>query len=150
MQEYPVYISGERVGTLVIGTEGIRTRFSVCCKYKSGLIRLSLFGGGRSFYLGLLEPDGDELRLERRFSRAQLRELPQYIEYAADIELRRDGEGDTLWYPAACGALVSFDGDSSMIALPTGRLRSFPTRFINGRLYAVFPGKRRLQKIKRL
>lgn len=144
MKEYPVYISGERAGTLVIGTEGIRTRFSVRCKYKSGLVRLSLFGGGKSFYLGLMEPDGDELRLERRLSRAQLRELPQHIEYAADAALEPDGEDDTLWYPAACGALISFDGNGSMIALPSGRLRSFPTRLINGRLYAVFPGKRRL------
>lgn len=144
MKEYPVYISGERAGTLSISTEGIRTRISARCAYRSGLIRLSLFGCGKSFYIGLLEPDGKELKLERSFSRAQLRELPAHIEYAADAELNCGDSDDTLWYPASGGSLVSFDGKGSLVALPSERLRSFPTRLINGRLYAVFPGKRRL------
>lgn len=144
MEEYPVYIGGERSGTLTVAAEGIRTRFSARCTLTGGLVRLSVYGGGRSFYLGLMQPRGDMLELERVFSRAQLRELPPRIEYASDAELELEKSEDELWYSSPCGVLISRSADRSLIAIPSNRLRSFPTRVINGRLYAVFPGKRRL------
>lgn len=144
MEEYPVYIGGERCGSLRVCREGIMTRFSAQCRQKKGLVRLSVYGEGKSYYLGVMQPRGELLCLEKSFSRAALRELPQKLEYAADERLRQCGEEATLWLSSPNGVLFARCGQSSLIALPSRCLKSCPTRVINGRTYAIFPGKRRL------
>lgn len=54
------------------------------------------------------------------------------------------GGGDTLWFTTPDGALTTFDGRRSLVALPAGDLRLPPwangvERIINGRKYVVFP-----------
>ena len=54
------------------------------------------------------------------------------------------GEGDTLWFTTPDGALTTFDGQRSLVALPADELRlprwaAGAERVINGRKYIVFP-----------
>ena len=81
--DVPIYIDGREAGRLRAEREGLYTRLRAECGMRGGLTRLWLHGGGQSRYLGLLAPEGGQLRLEKRLSRAS---LPPEIEYASDAE----------------------------------------------------------------
>lgn len=88
--------------------------------------------------LGTMQPDGDCLVITRRFSRAELRKLPENIEYAADRAVGEQSTSDTLWRRGKMGCLVS----DELIAIPAqpaslGRV-SDKLRSIEGRFYLIF------------
>ena len=78
MHSLPVYIDGEKCGSISKRTDGLMTVLSARCSARPGrIVRLYVFGGGKSALLGTMQPDGDCLVITRRFSRAELRKLPE-------------------------------------------------------------------------
>ena len=152
MEKYPVYIDGTQCGSLRVYHDGLMTVFDAECRCGERLVRLSIYGGGKSAAIGVMQPEKGRLRLVKRFSRAQMRTLPPTIEYAADKPLKpakehEQSENDgLLWFSTPQGFLTCFDGRQSLIAIPSVMCASTRTkpilRTINGREYAVFPGKR--------
>ena len=63
MEQYPITIDGENAGTLTVEQQGARTVFTAECAMRPELVRISVYGGGREGYLGVLAPEGGMLRL---------------------------------------------------------------------------------------
>ena len=80
---YPLLLDGERTGEVSVSVEGAWTVFSVTSEMRPGVIRVSVYGGEREGYLGVLAPEGEGLSLRRRLSRSALRDFPAQITYAA-------------------------------------------------------------------
>ena len=142
MRSLPVYIDGKSCGSLGIRQDGLMTVFAAQCGVKPGKpVRLYLYGGGKSALLGTMRPNGSGLGIVRRFSRTELKTLPENIEYAADRPIRESGARDTLWRRGKMGCLTA-DG---LIAIPAdeallGRV-SDKLRRIDGRTYLIFERK---------
>ena len=83
-ETYPVLINGEKKGTLAISREGLTTRFDAKCEDPGTLVRLSVYGGGREGYLGVMTPENGALTLHRKLTRAALAAFPAEIEFAAE------------------------------------------------------------------
>ena len=81
--DYPIYIHHENAGTLRVEQQGIYTRFSARLSDTGELIRLWVYGEGKSALLGVAMPENGQLILERKFSRTALRDFPAVIDYAA-------------------------------------------------------------------
>ncbi len=151
MEKQPLYINGKEAGSLAIYTDGLMTCLEAQCENIGGLVKLYVFGGGESAYLGTMQPNGNKLHLRKSFSRNEFNKLPKPIEYVSNEALEKetekaDEEDDgLLWFSTANGYLTCFDGQQSLIAFPTDGAR-LPNggvmRIINGKEYAVFPGKR--------
>ena len=192
-EAYPLILDGETTGEVRISHEGGWTVFCVRCAAAPGIVRVSVYGGGKEGYLGVLAPEGDALTLRRRLSRSDLRGFPAPIEYAGRAGQPRgdacaeETEGaaqpedtpapaaasepeetkpapppeaapepdaaqaapsleDVCWYASPDGALVCFDGERNLIALPAGDSRipdgggGWP-RSIEGRAYVVYRTK---------
>ncbi len=77
---YPVMIDGVPVGKLSVICQGALTAFDVHCRAMPGIVRLSVYGGGREGYLGVLAPENGGIGLHKKFSRNDLRGFPQSIE----------------------------------------------------------------------
>ena len=142
MQSLPVYIDGRNCGKLDIHQDGLMTVFAVQCGIKTNkIVRLYLYGDGKSSLLGTMQPAGEGLGIVRRFSRAEMKKLPENIEYAADRPIREETGNNILWRRGRMGCLVS-DG---LIAIPAdaaqlGRV-SDKLRIIEGRTYLIFERK---------
>ncbi|MBR1497130.1 MAG: hypothetical protein IJ617_05850 [Oscillospiraceae bacterium] len=80
MEVYPITIDGEDAGTLRVEQQGARTVFTADCGMSTELLRISVYGGGREGYLGLLVPEEGRLRLRRALSRDAMRDFPEEIE----------------------------------------------------------------------
>lgn len=83
-ETYPVLINGEKKGTLAVTREGLTTRFDAKCEDPGTLVRLSVYGGGREGYLGVMTPENGALTLHRKLTRAALAAFPVEIEFAAE------------------------------------------------------------------
>lgn len=83
-ETYPVLINGEKKGTLAVSREGLTTRFDAKCEDPGTLVRLSVYGGGREGYLGVMTPENGVLTLHRKLTRAALAAFPAEIEFAAE------------------------------------------------------------------
>ena len=81
--DYPVYEGTERIGMLRIRREGLYAVFSAALPQCGGLKRLWLCGREAVFCLGLPEPRGSMLCLEKRLSRSACANLPRPILHAA-------------------------------------------------------------------
>lgn len=142
MRSMPVYIDGKSCGELNINQDGLMSVFTAQCGAKPGKpVRLYLYGGGKSALLGTMQPNGTGLTITRRFSRADIKKLPENIEYAADRPIRESGVSDTLWRRGKMGCLIT-DG---LIAIPAdeallGRV-SDRLRRIDGRTFLIFERK---------
>lgn len=143
--EYPVIIEGKRAGTLTVFRQGLYTVYRARVNKRSGLLRLSVYGQGREGRLGLMQPVGDGLYLERRFSEAGQRDFPRRIEFAGPSGQKicspcpkKEGQGGLLWYRHKNGTLSAFDGKRQLVAIPVRCGLGFRTRCIEGREYAVF------------
>ena len=55
---YPIVIDGEIAGKLTVRAAGGRTVFSAVCRPLEGVVRISVYGGGREGYLGVLARRG--------------------------------------------------------------------------------------------
>ena len=69
-------------GKLTVTPEGAYLRFHAEAPQAAGLLRLWLSGCGRCESLGLMEPRGGRLVLDRRLSRRELCRFPAQIERA--------------------------------------------------------------------
>ncbi|MFB0920001.1 MAG: hypothetical protein QMB62_03835 [Oscillospiraceae bacterium] len=79
---YPIILDGETSGELTVTREGLFWSFEAKCEPRKEIVRLSVYGEGREGYLGIMEPFGDMLKLNRKLSRSSLREFPTKINYA--------------------------------------------------------------------
>jgi|GEM_PF-271885 len=95
-KEYPVKIDGAAAGTLDVAADGLFTVFEASIPGHGGFVRLSVYGGGREGYLGVMQPWSGGLYLRRRFTRRECAGLPSQIEYAAP-----SGAADTVRENAA-------------------------------------------------
>ena len=60
MHSLPVYIDGEKCGSISKRADGLMTVLSARCSARPGrIVRLYVFGGGKSALLGTMQPDGD-------------------------------------------------------------------------------------------
>ena len=89
METYPIMIDETLAGKLTVDRQGARTVFDAECRMLPGLIRLSVYGGGKEGYLGVLAPEDGKLRLRKALSRAQMRAFPEEIESAERAGLDR-------------------------------------------------------------
>ena len=157
----PILVDGKKCGEVTSRREGAYTLFEARCAVLPGLHRLYAFGEeGGSVYLGVLQPEGGELRLRRRFSRAAMRAWPQSLGYAALSEkpLReghaaapeksapRDAEREEKRpreeaAQAGDGALFVTEDGARCLALPCALRRAVPgtrVREIDERRYLLF------------
>ena len=149
--DYPLYIDGEKKGRLRITRDGLLTCVRAECPDMGRVLRISVFGGGKSACLGVMLPEDGRMVLRKSFTKLALQSFPETVEYAADRELEHqksavpETEPDgLLWFSTTSGSLTAFDGRQSLIALPADeRLIADKSilRLIDGRYYAVFPGK---------
>ncbi len=112
--DLPLIIGGEKRGLLRVTQSGLYTVIEAELDGGAGtLVRLWAHGGGRSAYLGVMQPRGAGLWLRRRLSRNELRAFPDPIESASDRETEspqaagpeparesRDAAGDAEETPA--------------------------------------------------
>lgn len=83
METYPIMIDGELAGKLTVERQGARTVFDAECRPLQGVVRISVYGGGKEGPLGVLAPGADgKLRLHKSLSRNAMREFPGEIERA--------------------------------------------------------------------
>lgn len=166
--KYPLLIDGRVSGELRVTRRGALTLFEAEAEDGGGILRLSVYGGGREGYLGVMSPSGEgRVALRRQLSRAALRDFPEQIEYAApagaapavtepepgpepesapEPEPGQDEgpEGGLIWYSSPDGTLSAHDGRRLLVALPADDARvpawaGDVVRSINGRKYVVFP-----------
>ena len=166
--KYPLLIDGRESGELRVTRRGALTLFEAEAEDGGGILRLSVYGGGREGYLGVMSPSGEgRVALRRQLSRAALRDVPEQIEYAApagaapavtepepgpepesapEPEPGQDEgpEGGLIWYSSPDGTLSAHDGRRLLVALPADDARvpawaGDVVRSINGRKYVVFP-----------
>ena len=89
METYPIMIDETLAGKLTVDRQGARTVFDAECRMLPGLIRLSVYGGGKEGYLGVLAPEDGKLRLRKALSRSQMRAFPEEIESAERAGIER-------------------------------------------------------------
>ena len=156
--EYPVLLEGERVGAAAVEEEGERLAVTLRCREDGrGLFRGYLVCPGGEVPLGLLEPRGRELWLQRRLLREELRPLGRPVGVRLGMSYAFAGEWQALQDPAlfaaAAGEELSGDllwrqaGSLRQLALPYDPTRPFPLvrlfcfariLTIRGRRYAVY------------
>lgn len=162
---WPVMFGGREIGSLRAHERGAMTVFEAEAADPGGVLRLSVYGGGREGYLGVMSPAGDgRVALRRSLSRAALRGFPERIEYAApsgeaapapkpekpapepvsEPEPEPEPEDGLIWYSSPDGTLSAHDGRRLLVALPADDARvpawaGDVVRSINGRKYVVFP-----------
>ena len=154
--KYPLLIDGRESGELRVTRRGALTLFEAEAEDGGGILRLSVYGGGREGYLGVMSPSGEgRVALRRQLSRAALRDFPEQIEYAAPAGAApavtepepgpdEGPEGGLIWYSSPDGTLSAHDGRRLLVALPADDARvpawaGDVVRSINGRKYVVFP-----------
>lgn len=162
---WPVMFGGREIGSLRAHERGAMTVFEAEAADPGGVLRLSVYGGGREGYLGVMSPAGEgRVALRRSLSRAALRGFPERIEYAApsgeaapapepekpapepvsEPEPEPEPEDGLIWYSSPDGTLSAHDGRRLLVALPADDARvpawaGDVVRSINGRKYVVFP-----------
>ena len=162
---WPVMLGGSEIGSLRAYARGAMTVFEAEAADPGGVLRLSVYGGGREGYLGVMSPAGEgRVALRRSLSRAVLRGFPERIEYAApsgeaapapepekpapepvsEPEPEPEPEDGLIWYSSPDGTLSAHDGRRLLVALPADDARvpawaGDVVRYINGRKYVVFP-----------
>lgn len=164
---WPVMFGGREIGSLRAHERGAMTVFEAEAADPGGVLRLSVYGGGREGYLGVMSPAGEgRVALRRSLSRAALRGFPERIEYAApsgeaapapepekpapepvsepEPEPEPELEDGLIWYSSPDGTLSAHDGRRLLVALPADDARvpawaGDVVRYINGRKYVVFP-----------
>lgn len=166
--KYPLLIDGRESGELRVTRRGALTLFEAEAEDGGGILRLSVYGGGREGYLGVMSPSGEgRVALRRQLSRAALRDFPEHIEYAAPAGAApavtepepgpepesapepepgpdEGPESGLIWYSSPDGTLSAHDGRRLLVALPADDARvpawaGDVVRSINGRKYVVFP-----------
>ena len=86
MHSLPVYIDGEKCGSISKRADGLMTVLSARCSARPGrIVRLYVFGGGKSALLGTMQPDGDLHSFPTRRS-SDLENKAPPIPYGAEVK----------------------------------------------------------------
>lgn len=140
---YPVLVDGKKCGTLTVEAQGVYTFFTAELKKQPALTRLFVYGDGAAAYLGTAENRPDQTVLRRKFSRREMQNFPQRIEYCANapVTAPKETSGALLWRPAGNGVLTAEKDGAVLVALRAELRR--PSRCIrtvtvNGKEYIVF------------
>ncbi len=149
-ETYPVLINGEKKGTLTVSREGLTTRFDAKCEDPGTLVRLSVYGGGKEGYLGVMTPEAPERRPETgqtpekrpETAPAQAAPVPLAPKQSAAPK-PRERTGDVLWRDAGDGSLFTVYKNQPYRAIPMAAWglpteRMVEKRTINGVEYAIF------------
>ena len=134
METLPLYEGARQVGTVRWAREGLYIHVEAAAERRAGICRAYLRCENGEKLLGVLEPEGELLRCERRFAAQQLRSLGPFLAG----ELRQ--AGDDGWRPFAGGlgaywdgrlagtegALVREEGARRLLAVPLDAARAFP------------------------
>lgn len=144
---WPVMFGGREIGSLRAHERGAMTVFEAEAADPGGVLRLSVYGGGREGYLGVMSPAGDgRVALRRSLSRAALRGFPERIEYAApsgeaapapkpekpapepvsEPEPEPEPEDGLIWYSSPDGTLSAHDGRRLLVAPARRTTRASP------------------------
>lgn len=110
--EHPIIIDGNAAGSLTVTEDGLFTVFEATLPGYGELLRLSVYGGGREGYLGVMQPWSGGLYLRRRLSRSELRRMPEVIEYAAPAGLCTPAEGGRAAEGNTDGASAKAEAES--------------------------------------
>lgn len=110
--EHPIIIDGNAAGSLTVTEDGLFTVFEATLPECGELLRLSVYGGGREGYLGVMQPWSGGLYLRRRLSRSELRRIPEVIEYAAPAGLCTPAEGGRAAEGNTDGASAKAEAES--------------------------------------
>lgn len=74
-QNYDIFRGGEKIGKAEVKREGLYYRFRCCCALSGDVIyRLHVTCGTRTENLGILIPDGDAFRLEKKLPASRFTE----------------------------------------------------------------------------
>ncbi len=157
--EYPLIIGGSEQGRVRAERDGLYTVFEAeLHNVQEGIYRIWLHGGGKSAYLGLMQPWSGGMYLRKKLSRHDMRLFPEPIDYASDMSRQAEPEPAApgpscpwpppepeeeglLWLRRTDGSLVSHDGLSGLIALPASLRGPSPgavLKKIEGREYIIF------------
>ena len=161
MDKYPVLEGRETVGELTVTPEKLYTAFDVSCSKREGLWSAWAIGETGTLRIGVPEPEGEALRICRRFSR----ELTAPVGTILRGELRPLGEEREHWTPLEngetqfqsgylrsalrqqTGVLICREQDGFRLAFPRDDRAPFPletmfcfaqSRRLKGREYWVF------------
>ena len=85
-------IDQQPAGTFTVSRDGLYTVFEAAAPKATGLVRLWVHGGGKSAYLGLMQPTQEGFVLRRRLSRRELAAFPEPIEAVSDSEQEQHTE----------------------------------------------------------
>lgn len=121
--EYPLIIDGEKCGRLNVTQEGLYTVFEAVAAREGELVRLSVYGGGRESYLGVMQPWSGGLYLRRRMSRRERAAMPPELEYAAPSGMIARSES-VLYDEVDPNAQATPEGESA----PTPQAREVTAR----------------------
>lgn len=131
--KYPLILNGIKQGTLTITQKGAKYHFHAFCPGISPLVRLSVYGGNKEGYLGVMQPEEDGLHLRRDLSKSALVNFPTQIEYAGAAgeapqhkkttraeaaQALPSAEDDTFWQPDAMGFLWTIKDGERLCAVP--------------------------------
>lgn len=114
--EHPIIIDGNAAGSLTVTEDGLFTVFEATLPGYGELLRLSVYGGGREGYLGVMQPWSGGLYLRRRLSRSELRRMPETIEYAAPAGLCTPAEGGRAAEGNTDGASAKAEAESVQLS----------------------------------
>lgn len=115
--EHPIIIDGNAAGSLTVTEDGLFTVFEATLPGYGELLRLSVYGGGREGYLGVMQPWSGGLYLRRRLSRSELRRMPEVIEYAAPAGLCTPAEGGRAAEGNTDGASAKAEAEAESVQL---------------------------------
>jgi len=156
MDKYPVLLDDRPVGELSVIPEGLYIRFSARCPLpEEGLWRAWAVGERGELCLGVLEPEGRQGAVCRRFSRQSAAPAGRILR--GEVRTARDAEN---WTPVPVpdqlfrapwlrqrlketqGALTRRAGELRYLALPYDKRRPFPmaTLFCFARLREIGTG----------
>lgn len=144
--DYTFYYKGKPSGTFSMTESGIYSILRVEGKnIDEKILRLSVYGGGKEYYLGLADANNGKVLFEKKLSRSDMKKLPQVIEYAAESDCRtKENSAQNKvkgWVRRKDGSLWTNDGISNIIALPadlhskTGKEK---IKVIDGGTYMLF------------
>lgn len=115
--EHPIIIDGNAAGSLTVTEDGLFTIFEATLPGYGELLRLSVYGGGREGYLGVMQPWSGGLYLRRRLSRSELHRMPEVIEYAAPAGLCTTAEGGRAAEGNTDGASAKVEAEAESVHL---------------------------------
>ena len=102
--KYPIIIDDALAGTLEVTKKGAMTVFDARCRGTDELLRLSVYGDDGEGYLGVMVPEGGEMRLRRSMSPLSMRGFPEEIVAAGPAGRGNAGQQGVAEEPAASGS----------------------------------------------